>query len=87
MKTKKLTVIVNDDRRPWPLIYDVEVECLPTDESKGIDSAHDHTDEILEQVADQRGQELEEDPGDTANHIELLFAFDGDLSPSMDWRD
>lgn len=84
--TKTITVLVRDSERPWPLLYVVEILPLDSDEENGIDSGFDHEDEIMEQVVAQRSEELEEDPEDVMGRIELLLAFEGDLSPLMDWR-
>ena len=87
MTQKTLTVIVLEvttplpPAYPQPLIYLVKVL---SDADEG---------EILHAVAEQRWDDLNLDPEedsdvcyDVKDGLELLFAFEGELLPSHDWR-
>lgn len=89
---RTITVVVTEDRQccyqgsPWPMIYTVEMEVLPTDEAEGINAAFDHTDEILRKVAKERAEEAGIDYERAREGLRLEFAFEGDLRPVLDWR-
>lgn len=86
---KTLTVIIREKDSPfppiytYPLIYTIQVKDV-TDDG-----------EILARVTDQRCDDLSVDPDEedyedtfqaVQGGLELLFAFEGDLSTVKDWR-
>lgn len=83
-----LTVVWREQHTPWPLIHFVEVLKLDHYERKGIDRAWDHEDEIKRLVVEQRVLELADESlrDDLNDDVELLFAFEGDLKLTLDWR-
>lgn len=87
MTKRPITVVIRENTSPlppvspWPLIYTVEVEGYPEDG------------EILDLATKARMSDLSVDDC-TRNAwfkvfrdgIELLFCFEGDLMPLIDWR-
>lgn len=69
---KTLTCICQEHGNPSPLIYTIEAkDDAPTQK----------------QVANAIRLERELDLGDDAADIEVMFCFEGDLTPCFDWRD
>jgi hypothetical protein len=86
MTSKTITLIVEDSDRPWPLIYKVDMDVLPTDEEKGIDAAFDHSDELLDKVAEERAYETGDELQDVRDRLTLHAAFEGECKLLLDWR-
>jgi uncharacterized secreted protein with C-terminal beta-propeller domain len=76
---------------PEPLIYTVKVEADPLETQrlkKGEALNEIYKDQLLDLVAAERADELDtNDTEEVREGLKLLFAFEGEHSPILDWRE